>query len=187
MAFKEMHVSGYRLCQCLLNPEGGVGLERIAEILRTDKPGNDHCPGTIWTYLEAKIIVLRYGNGLKEEGIRSQCRQATDEKIQEVMSRVAVLLPFKANGKKLKGVFPHQIEFPLSKAEFWRRVAYEYREIEDLPFKQIEERMIGAAAEAGYSLNEKMLTTWLSGGRLVEALGKFIVAYYKKHGAKAHE
>lgn len=187
MAFKEMHTSGVRLCRYLLNPEGRVEIEAITRILKNEDPDHGNCPGTIWSHLEAKILVLRFGNGLKDDNIKGQCRSATDEIIRDVVARASASLPFTTSAKKLKSVFPAGKEFPLSTTEFWRRIAYQYREVEDLPFKQIEERTIEPAAHAGYSLNQDMLTTWLSGGRLVETLSKFVRTYISAGGTLSHE
>ncbi|RYG39324.1 sigma-70 family RNA polymerase sigma factor [bacterium] len=127
-----------------------------------------------WTWPEARVILWRYRNGLPSASILafSTCELDKDQ-LAELFERCRANLPFQeAACRLLERLGPAARE--VAESGIWRRLAFQYDTVDELPLKQIAERTDPATKAFGASVTPGMLNVWLSGGRLYSQLARYI-------------
>ncbi len=64
----------------------------------------------------------------------------------------------------------------LRESGVWRRLAFEYRYVDELTVREIADRLCPLAEAVGYHLTYGMLNMWLSGGRIIRDIRKLLPA-----------
>ncbi|RYG48964.1 sigma-70 family RNA polymerase sigma factor [bacterium] len=169
-AFSEVYGDNESICAYLLGckPEE---LDRITENARNasspDGPGG-------WSQAEVRVIVWRYRNGLASDQIlRFSGCDFDKEQLEALFERCRAKLPFQAAACRLLDRLGPMAQ-EVARSGIWRRLAFQYATVDELPLKQIAERTDPATKALGASVTPGMLNVWLSGGRLYSQLARFI-------------
>jgi len=181
LAFRTLHYSNERLSAELLSLAEEDA--RLAELMRraaAEAPEEDS--GLGWTWGEVRVILWRYRYALLVEQILARGDCAHDaEKLEELLVRTRALLPF---SREMDGLLAQLERVPgmdarrtLAAPGLWQRLAFQYRYADELPHRDVGERIEPAAERAGYRVTAAMLNVWLAGRRL---LGRFIEHCAKK-------
>jgi DNA-directed RNA polymerase specialized sigma24 family protein len=168
-AYRALYLNGHRLVQLILNLQELPDLFEIAfESISAD--ADDIGLGG-WKNCEVAAIVWRYGFGLLKNSILSRPDNSlSKEEFDELCERCDESMPFDNYMALLVSTLGILSEAVFAKQEVFKRLAFEYCYRDLLHQKDILVRMVGAASQVGYTLTDKTLNMWLSGGRLFEDL-----------------
>lgn len=132
-----------------------------------------------WSDAEARIIGWRLALGLSEEQIsaRADCPLGPAE-LRDLGVRLRAALPFLALMEELLELIERRGRIDaaphLARPGVWQRLAFQYRYWDDLPHRDILDRVAPPAGVVGYEVTPGMLNVWLSGGRLLRRLARFL-------------
>lgn len=126
---------------------------------------SDHGHLEGWSPIELKIGVLRTRNGLKSEKLGRVVAGATPELIESAARKCRDLFPFAELARDIKWSLRHSPKVA-SELNLWKRLVFQYHVADELPQKQILERIAPAAEVFGVSITANVLNAWLSIGRL---------------------
>jgi DNA-directed RNA polymerase specialized sigma24 family protein len=179
VAYGQLHYPNDRLAAHLLGLPELVGPHELDTLMRQTAGASpsDAGPGG-WTQGETAVILWRYRHALLLEQIltRRDCPLAREEVI-DLLERSGARFPFSrqminllARLSQRPGSKPQRL---LGRPGLWQRLAFQYRYANDLPHRDIQERIEPASTQVHYVLTPGMLNVWLSGGRLLKQLALF--------------
>lgn len=184
LAYSELYVDGDGLAAHLL----GLGEDTPAAVLDqlARQAAQSDLAGTSprgWTWLEVQVLLWRVRHGLSVDQIatRADC-PVSPEDIQELGDRLVAEYPFTHRLARLREALEEHGSLAgpvLSHLGLWQRLAFQYRYLDELPLRDIHDRIAAPAREAGVEVTSGMLNMWLSGGRLLKRLARRI----QTHGA----
>jgi hypothetical protein len=174
-AYRSLHMDGDKLALLLLGvPWFDLGqLQALQRNAESVEPAG--APPATWTWTEVQVVLLRYRHNLDTGRIVSRCNgRVTSSEISSICDRCAALLPFVSIVKTMHTALRRSGSDPAVPFEegLWRRLAFQYRYVDNLQVKDIQERVEAAAQVVERALNFGVLNMWLSGGRLLRQLGK---------------
>ena len=175
LAYHQLYVDNDSLVCTILRPEKPLTRRELDEIVqRADS--SSFTPPEGWTWQEAKIAVWRYRNGLLTEKIQQMDRHLTIPVIESALGRCRTRLPFERRARDLQQALAKR-KVPidlLAKSGLWKRLVFQYSIANELPQRQILERIEGAARVSGFDVTAGKLGAWLSNGRLLEQLSTHV-------------
>jgi DNA-directed RNA polymerase specialized sigma24 family protein len=131
-----------------------------------------------WDRAESLILLWRYRYGFSEEHIlsREDCPLPPDV-VNTLTARLRTLLPFHSRMSDLlvqltAFVNARELRKNFAAPALWQRLSFSYRYRDDLPHRDILERIHPAATQVDANVTPTMLTAWLSGGRLLNKIAK---------------
>jgi DNA-directed RNA polymerase specialized sigma24 family protein len=127
-----------------------------------------------WSAAEAAALGWRYGYALRPDQIlaRRDCRLSPEE-LEGLCVRSKARLPFMKTMQRVLDALERSGGTPqaaLAEPGLWRRLVFDCAYREELPHRDILERLGPAAEVVGYPLTAATLNGWLSGGRLLRQL-----------------
>lgn len=172
LAFRELYFSNDRLAAHLL----GFDVPAAHELDRVMQRASAQPPAG-FTWEEASVILwrYRYNRSAQEIAKNPQC-PLTLEQITALLASLALGQPFSIKMESLlKHVPTLKTQAQLDKPALWQRLTFQYGySADELPQRDILERVQPAAQRVDFDLNEGQLTAWLSGKRLLKSL----IGYY---------
>lgn len=125
------------------------------------------------------MILWRYRHGLLHEQIlqRDDCA-FSPQLLTELIDRTLACFPFSQEMLSLLAALGTRGRQALMERGLWQRLAFQYKYRDSLPHQDIQDRTQPAyrqVAEADHpEITLGMLNVWLSNGRLLERLGRFV-------------
>ena len=185
LAFQTLFYGNDRLTAHLLRWPGMSTDERaeaLDALLRDGLVANagEVCAATdkSLTWAEALVVLWRFRHAMLVDQIRARSdHRLNDEQLAALLDRCVSDFPFAGKMRELVAKIVPDASADATTALFgatglWQRLALEYRFREDLPHRDILERVGPASDVVGYDLTPGMLNVWLSNGRLVRRLGQ---------------
>lgn len=176
LAYTELYYSNDRLAGCLLGLGDSDNASTLDMLLRqaTTLPEEQPGPGG-WTWPEIAILLLRYRYALLNEQILLRVDGGcTQQQLRALFVRSAARLPFNDIMATLLARLSRAPAVPgkaiLGTSDLWKRLAFQYCYHEELPHRDIQERLQPAAQQVGFTVTLPMLNGWLSQCRLLERL-----------------
>jgi len=174
LAYAKLHRGNERLSGTIIAPENPLPsceLDKLSRLALLDSPAK---PPAGWTWSDLRIVFWRYRNGLPDRKILQMCSSVDQQAIDGVVQICEPRMPFAQNAKRLvAGAQARRVQGEPFKAQgLWRRLAFQYGFIEDLPQKHILERIDPATKVIGARFTAGMLAVGLAGRYLSE-----IIAY----------
>jgi len=128
-----------------------------------------------WTHQEAHAILWRYyrnASPQREPGIPQSTLNL--EELYHIFDRCRALFPFSSQmADLLQGTQGElAVQCGPSQPGLWRRLAFQYRYLDELAHQDIEERIAPAAQQVDFLISQTVLQGWLSSRRLLEALAQ---------------
>lgn len=155
LAFNHLYVDNDHLVQHVL----GADCKQVETWVRS----GSGAPG--WSTIETRIILYRLRNGLPDDKLAQMMPEVDHGSITEALCRARARFPFKDLAKELRLALRRHPDL-LTEKNVWKRLAFQYHASDELPQKQILERIAPAAEVFGVVLTEATLGAWLSIGRL---------------------
>jgi hypothetical protein len=146
-----------------------IPAEQLAGLLRAEAS---------WVPAEAEVIGW-IARGLTFERIadRRDCPLPPEE-LSDLRVRLRAALPFRRRMRELLRAVRERAGIDaaphLARTGLWQRLAFQYRYWDDLPHRDIQERVAPPAEEVNVEVNAGMLNVWLSGGRLLGRLARYM-------------
>lgn len=137
-----------------------------------------------WTPQEVHAILWRYYRNAfaqREPGIpQSELSVAEQEQFFVICN---TFFPFYGIMKEVINFVNGRIEEICGTAHpgLWRRLAFQYRYLDDLAHRDIEERIEPASQQVGVRVSQIVLQGWLSSGRLLKALEKTMAGRFEEN------
>ena len=126
-----------------------------------------------WSLLELRIAILRLRNGLLQEKISQILPEAIPSVQANVVEKCRERYPFAALARELKFALRGKADL-MTDQDVWKRLAFQYYVVDELPHKQIVERLAPAAAVFEVHIDEQLLHNWFSVGRLFLQIQKYV-------------
>lgn len=125
-------------------------------------PEGEHgCHRTNWTPEQIEFIRYRFQYGIELGHFPADLATQTIEACLK-------LFPFIDRFERIeKKVAKANL---LSTVGLWKRIVFQYHAVNDLKYKQIQERTEPIATRAGQKMNDNTMQAWLSSGRLAKQL-----------------
>lgn len=169
LSFNELYLENEALAEHLLEIESDMTLEDLDRLACSSQPPNG------WTWPEAKVVLVRYRNGLITDKILQLFPEMPPAEVEALLQRCLELLPFAERARCIRQTLKSKRVGTEAVVDsgLWKRLVFGYYAACDLPQKQIFERTEPPASVLGYHLTEPMLNAWLSSGRLCKQLAKY--------------
>jgi len=175
LAYHQLYIDSDSLACMILRPEKPLTRRELEEIVRHADSSSFTAPEG-WTWQETKVALWRYRNGLLTEKIQQMDRHLTIPVIEGALGRCRSRLPFERRARDLQQALAKR-KVPidlLAKSGLWKRLVFQYSIGNELPQRQILERIEGAARVSGFEITAGKLSAWLSNGRLLEQLSTHV-------------
>jgi hypothetical protein len=132
-----------------------------------------------FTWMEVILVLQRFRNAVPFDRILEHHANAvTAEQLAELLDRLEPRQPFIHQMRRLLIALERlprtRAREQLAHAGLWKRLAFQYCYDQDLPHRDILERTQRSATLVNYNLTAGMLNVWLSGGRLLHQLARFL-------------
>lgn len=129
-----------------------------------------------WTDEERRVIHLKHNLGYREDRIYRECSSLTKEEIDAILQAYVARYPFAKIARVLQEAFRHSEAFQeaVCNPGLWKRLTFQYHAKGNLPQKQIVARIRPASDVIGYRFNDGIVNVWISSGRLVEQLQRYL-------------
>lgn len=177
LAYATVYHSNDRLASALLELED-VRPSLLDDLSRQASSAPPDAPAVGgWSWGEVAVLLWRYRYALTEEHIlgRKDCTYGREE-LSAILDRFRARFPFSEMMEGLLNrvtpVLPSVREI-LSAPGLWQRLAFQYRYGDELPHRDVGERIEAAAAGVGYAVTPAMLNVWLAGRRLLTRLFRY--------------
>jgi DNA-directed RNA polymerase specialized sigma24 family protein len=132
-------------------------------------------PPAGWTWDETAVILRRYLKIMLLDQIAAipEC-SFEKEDLRDLFDRCRQRFPFVARIDALLSRLEHLPDAAqlLTHRRLWSRLVFQYHASDELPHRDIHERVAPPAERVGFTLTLGMLNVWLSNGRLLEKLVK---------------
>lgn len=154
LSFKELHATNQELCEILL------GQRPIMSALSQPKYRSVN-----WSQDQVEYIRYRFQYGIESSHLPPDLASQTTESC-------LALFPFMDRFDRVERSIPrpHQASKLLAKVGLWKRIVFQYHAVNDLKYKQIQERTEPIANRVGQKMNDNTMQAWLSSGRLAKQL-----------------
>jgi hypothetical protein len=176
LAFRELYYSNDRLAAHLL----GFADSSAQELDRVMQRASA-LPLAGFTWEEAAVILwrYRYNKSAQEIEKNSQCTLT----LAQITALLDSLTPRQPFSSKMESLLEHvtglKAQAQLDQPDLWQRLTFQYGySADELPQRDILERVQPPAQRVDYALNEGQLNVWLSGKRLLKSLVKHYVALW---------
>lgn len=171
VAYAGLYLDNARLTRHLLglaSPD-----EDLSSLLMKARDRSEEAPPEGWTWPEVYAVLWRYRFARLTEHIQAmpECGLGRAE-LEALFDRCRANFPFENIISTLAARFgPLSVgEETLKGTSLWRRLVFQFASADELPHRDIHDRMSPPAAVAGFSLTLGMLNVWLSNGRLAKAI-----------------
>jgi DNA-directed RNA polymerase specialized sigma24 family protein len=154
LSFKELYATNKELCEILLGERPvltGQGEPRYHQVN--------------WTREQIEFIRYRFQYGVEPTHISPDLAEQT---IAECLE----LFPFVDRFDRIEKQItkPNGAANLLNTVGLWKRIVFHYHAVNDLKYRQIQERVEPIATRVGQRMNSNTMQAWLSSGRLAQQL-----------------
>jgi len=176
VAFAEVYRSNDELVAFILQPGSPMTsseLEKaVTQVFRTGSKDGVGDKGP----LESRVLIRRYRNGMITEKIVQLEPLAEPKEVSRILSHSADILPFGRLAQRVSSTFARVgiTPPPLARQSLYRRLAFQYFASDELPQKQILDRIQPVAEVGSQHITSGMLNVWLSSGRLISQLAQYV-------------
>lgn len=178
LAYHTLYYSNDELAAALLAVPDAEPVELAVLMRRALAASPTEQAGKGWTWGEVRVILWRYRYGLLVEQIlsRGDCSHDPAE-LAELLVRTLAQFPFSKEMERLvarlEGAVGGEARRILATPGLWQRLAFQYRYADELPHRDIGERLEPAAGQVDYRITPAMLNIWLAGRRLLTRFADF--------------
>lgn len=179
LAFDTLYCTGAELTAHLLGvPDAcGATFARWMRLSRQDEPEEPAPADLDWRTV--RVVLQRFYYGLSVDAIVERSDPPLSEGfVQEISDRFTAQFPFSHQMQTLCTALrrlPGQKGIGcLAEPGLWQRLAFQYRYAEDLPMRDVRERIVAPAQVVGYKITPAMIQMWFSSERLLKRFMKHV-------------
>ncbi len=178
IAYNQLYVPTYRLIAQVVGLPAETPnrkLEALMTAALAEHPELPNPDGWSWPEIAVAVYRLRYGMSIDQIVQKDRLHRSKPE-ILKVLSRVrgdyphAGIVERMVADPELGTAFGRALACP----GVWMRIAFQYAYCDCLPHQDIHAVLAPAAERIGYSISTAMLNGWISQGRLIANLAKYV-------------
>lgn len=185
LAYTALYYSPAALTAYLLGLEVETTPEDLDALLTGQaSAGTPSVQNEDWTPQEVHVILWRYYRNVSPHNEQAIPQSIlTLEEINVIIDRCRALFPFRKQMDDLLIATQGKLKAHCGPSHpgLWRRLAFQYRYLDDLTHLDIEERLMPAADLVAFPISQTVLQGWLSSKRLLKALAKTCVDLFEEY------